>query len=187
MGDERVIIGRDRERGQLELAIGPGDDGQRLVWFAGPSGRGKTTLLDDAVARAGERGFTVAIARGRAGALTTPYQPWLEALPGFAPAFNALASSGTDDPDSVGIALVQYLEEQAAQGPVLMAIDDAQALDESSIALLGYAAGMSEDINVTLLFVEQTDAVGVPRSYRAFLDGLVARRIVQHIEPHVTP
>ena len=71
MDDKPMIIGRDKERGQLDIAIGDGTDGLRLTWFSGPSGRGKTTLLDDAVARSKEKGFQVAVARGRAGALSS--------------------------------------------------------------------------------------------------------------------
>jgi DNA-binding CsgD family transcriptional regulator/tetratricopeptide (TPR) repeat protein len=180
MQDTERIIGRDREIAQLDLAVGPGSDGLRLVLLTGPSGRGKTTLTHVVAEHARERGFTVALANGRAGSLSTPFAPWIEALPSIAPSVEG--SLGTLDMEQVGNTLTRELVEASGAAPLLLVCDDAQAFDESSIALLPYACGVAEQHNITVLLVEQTDAVEVSSSYRSFIGGLVGKRVVQNIE-----
>jgi DNA-binding CsgD family transcriptional regulator len=181
MNDERCI-GRDREVAQLDLSIGPGRDGLRLAMLSGPSGLGKTTLATVAAQRAEQRGFRVAGVRGRAGSLSTPFAPFIDAMPEFEVLLSVLAGDTNVDVEHAGIGLVNLLAELVLDQPLLLVFDDAQALDESSIALLPYVTGISERMDVSILFVEQTDAVGVPDSYRSFVDGLLARRVVGHLE-----
>ncbi len=178
---DTLIIGRDREIAQLDLSIGPGDDGLRLAMLSGPSGLGKTTLATRAAAAAAERGFRVAMVNGRAGSHSTPFAPFIEAMPEFEALLAVLASGSNIDTDHAGIGLVNLLAELTLDQPLLLWFDDAQALDESSIALLPYVIGVSERMNVSLMFVEQTDAVDIPSTYRAFIDGMLARRVVNHL------
>lgn len=180
MHDDERIIGRDREIAQLDLAVGPGTDGLRLVLLTGPSGRGKTTLCQAVMRRAQERGFDLVEAHGRAGSLSTPFAPWAEAMPEIAPVVSG--SIGTLDIEHVGSSVVRSLVERSATQPVVVVCDDVQAFDESSIALLPYACGVEERTNVTIVLIEQSDAIGVSAAYRSFVDGLTARSIVQHIE-----
>lgn len=175
------LIGRDREIAQLDLSIGPARDGLRIAMLSGPSGLGKTTLATHAARRAGDRGFRVAHVRGRAGTLSTPFAPFIEAMPEFEVLLSVLGGDGAVDIEHAGIGLVNLLAELVVDQPLLLVFDDAQALDESSIALLPFLAGVSERMDLTILFVEQTDATNVPSSYRAFIDGLLARRVVGHL------
>jgi DNA-binding CsgD family transcriptional regulator len=175
------FIGRERELGQLKLAIGPGTDGLRLAMLSGPSGLGKTTLASMAARAAEETGFRVATVQGRAGALSTPFAPFIEAMPEFEVLLSVLAGDRSIDIEHAGIGLVNLVAELTTSRPLLLAFDDAQALDESSLALLPYVVGISERANLTILFVEQTDAVGIPSSYRSFIDGVLARRVVNHL------
>lgn len=177
-----LIIGRDREIAQLDLSIGPGDDGLRLAMLSGPSGLGKTTLSQNAAQRAADRGFRVAMINGRAGSLSTPFAPFIEAMPEFEVLLAVLAGDTTIDTDHAGIGIVNLLAELTSEQPILLWFDDAQALDESSIAILPYLVGVSERMNITLMFVEQTDATEVPPSYRSFIDGMLARRVVSHLQ-----
>ncbi|MCW2922005.1 MAG: hypothetical protein JWL76_1879 [Thermoleophilia bacterium] len=179
--DDR-FIGRDRELAQLQLAIGPGNDGLRLAMLSGPSGLGKTTLSTVGSLAAADAGFRVATVHGRAGALSTPFAPFMEAMPEFEVLLSVLAGGSTIDIEHAGIGLVNLLVELTIDNPLLLVFDDAQALDESSLALLPYIVGISERANLTILFVEQTDAVGVPSSYRSFIDGVLARRVVNHLQ-----
>lgn len=180
---DEPFIGRDREVAQLELAIGPGTDGLRLAMLVGPSGLGKTTLSSVVMEHARQRGFRVAIANGRAGSLSTPFVPWLEALPELAEDLaQPTLSDSRLDMEQLGVRLVARLADTCVDQPLLLVFDDAQALDESSLALLPYAVGVSEHMNVTILIVEQSDAIDVPSSYRAFVDGLLARRVVNRLE-----
>lgn len=176
------FIGRDREVAQLELSIGPGRDGLRLAMLSGPSGLGKTTLSRVAADAAADRGFRVATVNGRAGSLSTPFAPFIDALPEFSVLLSVLAGDQVVDVEHAGIGLVNLLAELTSDQPLLLVFDDAQALDESSIALLPYLVGVSERMDLTVFFVEQTDAIGVPSSYRSFIDGMLARRVVRHLE-----
>lgn len=175
-------IGRDRELAQLDLALGSGTDGLRIAMLSGPSGQGKTTIATAATERASERGFRVANIRGRAGSLSVPFQPFLDAMPEFDVLLEVIsAGNGAVDIEHAGIGIVNLIAELVTSQPLLLVFDDAQALDESSIALLPYLTGISERCNLTLLFVEQTDAIGVPSSYRSFIDGMLSRRVVSHL------
>jgi DNA-binding CsgD family transcriptional regulator/tetratricopeptide (TPR) repeat protein len=149
---------------------------------SGPSGLGKTTLTAHAASQATERGFRIAMVNGRAGSLSTPFAPFIEAMPEFEALLTVLAGDSTIDTDHAGIGLVNLLAELTIDQPLLLWFDDAQALDESSIALLPYLIGVSERMNLTLMFVEQTDAIDIPSSYRAFIDGMLARRVVNHVQ-----
>ena len=176
------FIGRDRELAQLRLAIGPGTDGLRFAMLSGPSGLGKTTLAGVSTRVAADEGFRVATVQGRAGALSTPFAPFMEAMPEFEVLLSVLAGDQSIDLEHAGIGLVNLLVELTIDRPLLLVFDDAQALDESSLALLPYLIGISERANLTILFIEQTDAVGIPSSYRSFIDGVLARRVVNHLQ-----
>ena len=179
---DEFIIGRERELAQLQLSLGAGSDGLRLTMLTGPSGQGKTTIAGAAAAAASSRGYRVATINGRAGTLSTPFAPFIEAMPEFDVLLSVLANGGSIDIEHAGIGLVNLLAELVVTEPLLLVFDDAQALDESSIAILPYITGISERANLSLLFVEQTDATGIPSTYRSFIDGTLARRVVSRIE-----
>lgn len=178
---DRFVVGRDRELAQLQLAIGHGNDGLRLAMLSGPSGLGKTTLAECALEDAGDRGFRTILIRGRAGSLSTPFAPLIEALPELG-SLLTLVSNADSNIEQAGMALVQLVIELAETQQLLVVVDDAQALDESTIAVLPYLSGIAESVNLTLLFIEQTDAIGIADSYRSYVDGLLSRRVVSHLE-----
>lgn len=177
---ERFVVGRDREIAQLQLALGSGTDGLRLAMLSGRSGLGKTTLAEVTIDHAAQSGFRTVFVRGRAGSLSTPFAPLVEAIPELS---SLLSIIGQNEPniEQAGIILVQLMTELAEAKPLLLVVDDAHALDESTIAVLPFLSGMAESANLTLFFVEQTDAVGVSDSYRSYVDGLLARRVVSHL------
>lgn len=179
---EIPVVGRDREQAQIDRAIGPGDDGLRIVLLTGASGLGKTTLLRGALGRSEQRGFALGASSGRVAGLATPLAPWFESIPEF-DAQLAAASTVRDrfDLEIAGIELVRMLTARTVDRPLLLAFDDAHALDESSLALVSYVAGMDESTNLTLLLVEQTDMVEPTPSYPALRDGLIASHVVQRI------
>jgi len=184
---EPQIVGRDRELAKLELAIGPGTDGLRFSMLSGPSGLGKTTLANRTSHGAASRGFRVMEVRGRAGSLSTPFAPLIAAMPELDAPLSLVATDPNVDLEHVSHDIVALLTELSEAQPLLFIVDDAQALDTASIAMLPYIAGISERANVTMLFIEQTDAVGVPSSYRAFVDGLLSRRVVDHLQLQPLP
>lgn len=180
MGDE--MIGRGRELNKLALAVGSGDDGLRLAMLSGPSGLGKTTLIGALLESVAPTGVRAVFIRGRAGSLSTPFAPLLEAIPELASLLSVTGGAANADTEHMGMALVTLVAKIVVDQPMLIVVDDAQALDESTIAVLPFLSGMSEHTNLSLLFVEQTDAIGIPSSYRSYVDGLLARRVVSHLE-----
>ena len=130
----------------------------------GEPGIGKTTLLHDAVARAG--GMTVVSATGAPAesdlqysgllALARPILPLLDEIPehqaaalrealGFAPPRER-------DPFVVGAAVLSLLAAAAEQHPVLVVIDDSQWLDRASADALRFAARRLFADRVAFLF-----------------------------------
>ncbi|MCV7100818.1 helix-turn-helix transcriptional regulator [Mycobacterium palustre] len=123
----------------------------------GDAGIGKTTLWQDTLARARDRGFRVLTSRAAAAESVLAYtaladlvsdvdDPILADLP--APQQAALDAAllrrrdGTRDTDAraVAAAFVTVIDRLAAEVPVLVAIDDLQWLDTSSANVVSFAA-----------------------------------------------
>lgn len=144
-------------RAVAELLAGAQIDPAGLV-VEGEAGIGKTTMLLGAAAEAETRGFRVLSAQGSPAEVTYAYaavadilrdvdSEMLAALP--EPQRVALERAGIGEVGSggpatdermVAIALLSVIERSSAQGPVLLVIDDAQWLDASSRAVIGFAA-----------------------------------------------
>ncbi len=143
-----LLLGRDREIAELSDALAIAAEGSpQIVLVGGDAGIGKTTLVADAVRRAGELGFTVAIGHCLD----------LEAGISFAPVVEALRVlvSGVDDFESRPSArrmrtlldpesprgaepfrvledLRQTVLEAAAAGRVMLVLEDAHWADRST-------------------------------------------------------
>lgn len=121
----------------------------------GEAGIGKTTVWLRGIEDAAAEGFRVQVARGAPTEVTFAYaavadlvraveDSTLAELPARQrTAINRLLLSDEDGPDTderaVGAAFVAILQRMAADGPVLVAIDDAHWLDTASRAVLGFA------------------------------------------------
>ncbi len=148
-----MLIGRSEELARIEqlLAAARLGTSQVLVISAGP-GVGKTVLLEHAVERA--HGMVVLRASGVeseaeipfAGlfALLRPALDRVDALPGpQAAALRGalgLAPGVESDRFLIGAATLSLLAALAEQRPVLVAVDDAQWMDESSLSAILFAA-----------------------------------------------
>ncbi len=124
----------------------------------GEAGIGKTTLILGAAAEAQARGFRVLSAHGSPAEVTYAYAAvadllreidieTLEALPELQRIALERARIGeidrggpATDERTVAIALLSVIERCSKQGPVLLVVDDAQWLDASSRAAIGFAA-----------------------------------------------
>jgi hypothetical protein len=121
----------------------------------GEAGIGKTTVWLAAVEAARGRGTAVMSARPSAAEVTFAHASIADLLRGVAPArLSALpppqrlavsrvlqltvAEGGATDPQAIGAAVLSVVEGLAAEGPVLLAVDDAQWLDASSAGVLGF-------------------------------------------------
>ncbi|KWX67803.1 AAA family ATPase [Mycobacterium sp. NAZ190054] len=146
------MIGRDNELEAITAAAdGVANRGCALV-VEGEPGIGKTTLLAAATVWAKRHGFTVLSCAGVQSQTTVGYaglhelvHPILscvDTLPkhqrtALLAAFG-LAEAGMLNPLLIGVATLGLIEEAAATRPMLLVIDDAQWLDDSSLHVVTF-------------------------------------------------
>jgi len=116
------LIGREAALGQ---AMGLVESGTGIA-ILGPAGVGKSRLLQDLVGWADSSGIAVIRAVASVSTRSIPFAPFVGLLPGD-PTPDRLAMLG---------AALSALEDRAGSHGVLLAIDDAHHLDESSLAFL---------------------------------------------------
>ncbi len=154
------VIGRSVELSALGEFLNAASDHPAAFVIEGEAGIGKTTLWLAALKRAGENGFRVLSARVGQSEIALPYAAIADLLSGVPPellanlpavqriSLDRLLLRATNEGPPTGqrivasalVALVRALTEEA---PVLVAIDDAQWLDQYSLAVLSFALGVS--------------------------------------------
>lgn len=185
--------GRAEELGRLLDAAARSARARRagLLLIEGEPGIGKSRLLDEMLAlqrldgtavvaaRAveGDRGdaWSGALALARGGLLTAPGVG--AAPPAALAAFAALLTEWADrfpgaasvEPVPLGRALAEAVRAVAAERPVVLAVDDAQWLDEDSILALGVALRDLAEVPLTLVLAT------APYPQRPELDELRSR------------
>ncbi|MGZ4250216.1 MAG: ATP-binding protein [Solirubrobacteraceae bacterium] len=147
-----MLVGRDRERREVESALGRARSGQSaIVALVGEPGVGKTALLDYAAELAS--GMQLLCARGVESESRIPFASLLELVrPALAlletiPEPQAVALGGAlalrpprvQERFAVGAATLSLLAAYAEQSPVAVLIDDAHWLDRSSAQALLFA------------------------------------------------
>ncbi|RSD17098.1 ATP-binding protein [Amycolatopsis eburnea] len=162
----RVLTDRARA-----AALGEG----QAVLLRGPAGIGKTGLLAAALDGLDGTVLTVTCADTGAGAyeavraLFGPLWPRGDAgeagqLAGSArlalPALAPGRGDGTADTYSVMHGLYWLVAGLAARGPVVLAVDDAQWCDETSLRWLGFLLRRAEDLPVLVLLTQRTGSDG---------------------------
>lgn len=152
-----VVVGREGELAQLDRLLEEPDRGFAALVLDGPAGMGKTTLWDEALRRAQERGFRVLATRAAQAEVRLTYVALTDLLRDLTPA--AVAALPAPQRRALAVALLQsepkggplaqravaagflrVLEQLAERSPVLVAVDDAQWLDSASAALVEFAA-----------------------------------------------
>jgi DNA-binding CsgD family transcriptional regulator len=126
-------VGRDAELVEIRGALAE-DRGPRGAAVFGDAGVGKTRLLSEVVDEGRDGGVAVDMVRATEAARTIPLGSFAHLL------------SPSDVPhhrdDLLHLALAR-LDERAGSGPFLLAVDDAQLLDDASVALLHLAVTQS--------------------------------------------
>ena len=198
-------LGRDTELSQIEdwLAPGaaPGPAGPRLVLLIeGEPGIGKTTLWTEATGRARTVGWHVLSCRpaaSDAGLSLVGLADLLRSVPDDAfarlpaPQRRALSvallreeAGGIDlDPRAVGTGLTALLEMIASDGPLLLAVDDAQWLDPASARALGFALRRLDDQQLRLVTTVRTEGPAGQRTGAfAAVEASLDRQAITRIE-----
>jgi hypothetical protein len=162
----QVLIGREVELARLQGLIDPPPADSRVLILLGEAGMGKTALLSAAVSQAAESGLRVLPVSGReserdlafAGLhqLLRPVLGRVSDLPqrqarALLGAFALSDDPGPPDPLLIGMAVLTLLGALADHGPLLVAADDTQWLDDGSLAALAFAARRLDAEPVTLL------------------------------------
>ena len=172
-------LGRDTELGQIEAWLAPdaapGPAGPRLVLvIEGEPGIGKTTLWTEATRRARAAGRHVLSCRPAASDAGLPHSGLADLLRNVpddafarlpAPQRRALGvallreeAGGIDlDPRAVGTGLTALLGLIAGDGPLMLAVDDAQWLDPASARALGFALRRLDDRQLRLVTTVRTE------------------------------
>ncbi|WP_262107054.1 LuxR family transcriptional regulator [Arthrobacter sp. Marseille-P9274] len=166
MGQPR-LFGRDEELSHwraLAASVAGGRDAELTI--SGPSGIGKTSLLDAICADAAARGWKVMRATGDArrqlpGAMLWQwFAPLVQRIPAGSPPFDGqgamlhkfVASTGVPaERDALSYSAAWVLRSRSQTRPIVAAVDDAQWLDELSLAALLDIGSLLIDVPVLLL------------------------------------
>ncbi len=156
--------------------------GPAALVVEGEAGIGKTTLMLAAIEHATRAGFTVLSAHGSHAEVGYAYAPVADLLDGVddatlaalpprqrlaldgAPGGLGIGGPGTDE-RVVGAAFCAVVEQLRARSPVLLAVDDAQWLDPSSRAVIGFAVRRLVERTALLATVRvgsEPDPAGTP-------------------------
>jgi serine/threonine-protein kinase len=189
-----ALVGRDAERGRLLAAWRHVADGVEPVLLTGPSGAGRTRLLDALLAAARAEGAVVLAARGYAADRDLPWEtarpllaplaeaPGLAALapaalarvasvvPAVRDAFPRLAESPAGDERAALEALRQAVEEVAAEVPVVLAVDDLPLADGATRRLVLTLARRLPRPGLLLVLTAADDALAAMPEGPALLD-----------------
>jgi DNA-binding CsgD family transcriptional regulator len=154
VGVVHVVVGRADEVGVLDAFLADALPEPRALLIQGEPGIGKTTLLYGLLEMARQRGYAILSCRPARSEMDLSYvglvellaaipDPVVESLPG--PQARVLRTilrreepREAFDRLSLGVAVVAAVTAIAATGPVLLAVDDAQWLDDPTAKTLAF-------------------------------------------------
>jgi hypothetical protein len=184
--DVAGLVGREPEIAVIENFLAADEAGSAALEVVGEAGIGKTTVWQAAVRRGHELGLPVLSARpaesesrlsfaGLTDLLAAVGPDVLGTLPApQAEAIDvALLRTAVSRPPGgrlVGTGLLSVLRELTSDGPVLVAVDDAQWLDPPSASALEFALRRLDDRPVRLVVTRRADA-GRPDFVRTGVGG----------------
>ena len=178
-GDATAIIGRDDERAAIEGALAAPRPTALVV--EGEAGVGKTTLWTFALEVARGRGERVVAWRASSAESELAFGALMGLLDGLGDqAFNALDAPrrraldlalGRVDPEGrapepglVGLAMLDLIRALAADGPVVVGLDDVQWCDPATAGALAFAARRLRSEPVALVLANRTGRTTPPPS-----------------------
>jgi DNA-binding CsgD family transcriptional regulator/DNA polymerase III delta prime subunit len=162
-----ALIGRDRERKELEAFLGATGNGPKALLLEGEPGIGKTTLWRAGIDGARERGFRVLTARPAEAEASLSFAVLGDLLAEITDTIGELPEPQrralriallleehegvVTDARAVSVALLGLLRRLAHEAPVLVAVDDVQWLDAPTAGALTFALRRVESDRVAFL------------------------------------
>jgi hypothetical protein len=159
------LLDRDAEQAVLRDVLDRAGAGAgAVVALEGEAGAGKSALLGWCTAEAARRGFVVLAARGaqlERGFAHGGLRQLLDRAPDVPAApeepLHQLLAGGPDPPEPMLLhALHRWLVTSSAVAPVLLAVDDAQWVDDATMRALPYLAARSGDLAVAVVVAIRT-------------------------------
>ena len=160
----RELIDRHGERAALEGALASARAGEGGVLVVrGEPGIGRTVLLDYTMdnargmrmARLGGIESEMGLGFAALHRLLLPWTAYLDRLPGpqgdALSAVFGLVTAASPNRFMVGLATLALLTDVAADEPLLVAVDDAQWLDQATAEVLGFLARRLADVPILLV------------------------------------
>jgi DNA-binding CsgD family transcriptional regulator/tetratricopeptide (TPR) repeat protein len=202
---QAALFGRERELRLVEEQLdGAGDRGSALL-IQGEAGVGKTAILEAAKSLAAAREMPVLAATGVQSETNLPFaglyellRPIVdrtERLPGpqqdaLRAAFG-LANVASADLFLIALGALDLLSELASEHALLLAVDDAQWLDQSTISVLAFIARrlQSEPIAMLIASRDQYEMPFehiVPKLRVEGLDDVASRELLQARNPDLS-
>ena len=194
--DRRVLIGRESECARIDRVLEEAKGGRSgALVIRGDAGLGKSTLLEYAVARAGDARVVRALgveteSEFAYSGLHELVRPLLDRLPELPPiqadalrGALSLAKAQGAGRLSIGAATLSLLASAKEDGPLLCMIDDAHWLDEASAGALAFAARRLDAEGVVMLFAARGEGFrtrGIPELELGGLDAKAAVVLLDH-------
>lgn len=159
---EPTFVGRESERDRLTNLLERARNGQSAVaLLTGEPGIGKTALIERLCEDASERGFETALGRCRRDG-GGPYQPFRDAFDGHddegsLPFVDSPSPSVRDDTsydaqlEAVYDRTAAWLEDRAAERPLVLALDDLQWADAATVELLTHVLETVDDAPLAVI------------------------------------
>ncbi|GAA1646858.1 BTAD domain-containing putative transcriptional regulator [Actinoplanes couchii] len=187
---ERVpFVGRAAELADVEESWAAAVRGQaRVVLVEGPAGIGKSRFLGEAAKRMARNGAMVIFGRCHSGS-TVPYQPYVDALSalvsgapdGGVPGLTAAARVALDVVSvanrpgplhraALASAIVDVFSEISRDQPVLLLLENMEAIDRASMALFGRLLCEERALPLLVLGTAGTPSPVTSRFLQAFSD-----------------
>ncbi len=147
-GNSWPLLGRDVELAQLATAMDDPECGGVLL--IGAAGVGKTRLASHALEMAASRRLTAASVRATRTSAGIPFAALAPLLPELDLPIDATAS--------LLRAAAQAIDERRGDGPFVLMVDDAQDLDNASVALLDHLVAVGSMFVVLTVRSDQSEA-----------------------------
>ena len=154
-GLREQLVGRRQELAAIDAFLEALPGGGSALVFAGDAGMGKTTLWEDAVAKARSRGLGVAVTRAAAAESSLSFAGLSDLVAGIGDAELAALpvpqraaleqvllrrpAAGPVELFAVSLATAGVFRTVAARAPLLIGIDDVQWLDAATAGVLSFA------------------------------------------------